>query len=304
MEMIKAREKPALLTILELLDKRMTLSSAEKQHLYAMSKGYDGEVLFDSMIEKYIDTDVLILNDLSLISGTTPFQIDSVVLTSDTLYLYEVKNYEGQYTSRVGHFYTSSDQEIINPANQLNRTTTLFSKMLKLWKMTIPIQSTVVFVNPSFMLYEAEEKDPFIFPSQIAAHLNAVNQQKGPLSTKHHSIAQRLIEETQKKLPYHRQLPFYDFEELKKGLSCSRCGSFDLKNTTKLSQCLVCNNITSVNDIVLSQVKAFKILFPDKLITSNNIYDWCDGMLPKRRITAILNTAYKRKGHSKATHYC
>lgn len=304
MEMIKAREKPALLTILELLDKRMTLSSAEKQHLYAMSKGYDGEVLFDSMIEKYIDTDVLILNDLSLISGTTPFQIDSVVLTSDTLYLYEVKNFEGKYTNRSGQFHSGSGQELINPVNQLSRTATLLSKMLKKWKLTIPVQTAVVFVNPTFVLYEAEEHHPFIFPSQIATHFTAVNQQKGPLSTKHHSIAQKLMEETQKELPYRRQLPYYDFNELKKGLPCSRCGSFDLKHTTKKSRCQVCDTVTSVNELVLAQVKAFKILFPDRLVTSNNIYDWCNSMLPKRRITAILNTAYKRKGHSKATHYC
>lgn len=66
MEIIKVRKQPELLTALLSLDKRMTLPVQEKQHIVNMEKGYLGEKFFDSMVEKLVDTDVIVLNDLLL----------------------------------------------------------------------------------------------------------------------------------------------------------------------------------------------------------------------------------------------
>lgn len=303
MELLKARERPELLTVLELLNKRMTLPYSEKQHLTIMSKGFDGEVLFDSLMERSISTTTIVINDLSLILGSTPFQIDSILLTSDALYLYEVKNYQGNFTNQNSHFLTASGQDIDNPVNQLNRTAMLLSKVLKKWNVNLPIKSFVVFIHPSFILYEAKNSDPFIFPSQIEYHFTTVSRQSGILTDRIYSIAQELIKECQKELPYQRQLPCYSFKELKKGLLCSRCGSFDLVVTTKKGDCRACGTSTPINELFLSQVEAFKILFPDKLITSKKMYEWCGEMLTKRRIAALLNTTYEKTSYAKSTHY-
>lgn len=303
MEILKARKKPELLTVLELLDKRMTLPYTEKQHLFTMLKGYDGEVLFDSLIGKYITSDAIVINDVSMILGSTPFQIDSIVLTSDTLYLYEIKNYQGSFTNQNSHFLTATGQEIENPANQLNRAEMLLSKLLKKWNATLPIKPFVVFVHPSFILYEAKESDPFIFPSQIENHFNTVNRQSGVLTDSIYNIAQRLNEECRQELPYQRQLPFYHLKGLKKGLLCSHCGSFDLTHTTKKSHCQTCGNVALVNDLFLSQVTAFKVLFSDKRITTHAMFEWCGETLTKRRIAALLNATYKKKSYGKSTHY-
>lgn len=303
MKLLKARHKPELLTRLELLDKRMTLPYTEKQHLFTMSKGYDGEVLFDSLVEKHITSDAIIINDVSMVLGSTPFQIDSLLLTSDTLYLYEVKNYQGSFTNRDSHFLTSTGQDIENPVNQLNRTTMLLSKILKKWNAILPIKSFVVFVHPSFVLYEAKESDPFIFPSQIEDHFSKLSRNAGIITDRVYSIAQGLIKECHKELPYQRQLPSYSFEVMKKGLQCSRCGSFDSIITSKKGDCRTCGNSTSIIELFLSQVEAYKILFPDSLITSNIIYEWCGKMLTKRRIAEILNATYEKTSYGKSTHY-
>lgn len=303
MEILKARQIPELLTVLELLDKRMTLPYTEKQHMAAMSKGYDGEILFDSLIKKYITIEAIVINDVSMVTRSTPFQIDSILVTSDTLYLYEVKNYQGSFTNRNSHFLTAAGQDIENPVNQLNRTTMLFSKVLKRWNVNLPIKAFVVFIHPTFILYEAKESDPFIFPSQIENHFKTVNRQSGVLTDRIYNIAQRLNEECQQEQPYQRLLPDYNFEELKKGLLCGCCGSFDLTITTKKGDCRRCGNPTSINELFLSQVEAFKVLFPDKLVTSKMMYEWCGGTLTMRRISSILNATYEKMNYAKSTHY-
>ncbi|GEK92042.1 nuclease-related domain-containing protein [Alkalibacterium kapii] len=303
MDLLKAREKPEMLTALELLDKRMTLSYSEKQYMATLSKGFDGEVLFDSFMEKHVFANAIVINDVSLVLGSTSFQIDSIMLTSDTLYLYEVKNYQGNFTNRNTHFLTTASQEIENPLNQLNRTTMLLSKLLRKWHVTLPIKSFVVFIHPTFILYEAKITDPFIFPSQLKHHFDTVNHQSGALTDKVYSLAQKLIKETKKELPYQRQLPCYSFEILKKGLLCSLCGSMNLTITTKKGECRACGQSTPIKELLLSQVKAFRSLFPEVHITSNMMYEWCGKRLTKRRIAVLLNEAFEKTSYGKSTHY-
>ncbi|MGO1356814.1 MAG: nuclease-related domain-containing protein [Alkalibacterium gilvum] len=303
MELLKARAKAEILIVLELLDKRMTLSSSEKQYMSTLSKGFNGEVLFDSYMEKYFPTNAIVINDVSLMLSSTSFQIDSIMLTSDTLYLYEVKNYKGDFTNRITHFLTAAGQEIENPVNQLSRTAMLLSKLLRKWNLTLPIKSFIVFIHPTFILYEAKNTDPFIFPSQLKYHFNTVSHQSGTITNKVYNVAEKLIKETQKELPYQRQLPCYSFELLKKGLLCSQCGSLDLTITTKKGECRTCGKSTSISVLFLSQVEAFKTLFPESLITSNLMYEWCGKMLTKRRIATLLNATFEKTSYGKSTHY-
>lgn len=299
----KQRNKPKLLTALELLDRRMTLPYREKQHLSTLSKGYEGEVIFDTLVERHLTCDAIILNDLSLVIGNTPIQIDSLIVTSDTIYLYEIKNYEGNYTSQSGQFRTDSGQDIVSPAGQLNRTTTVFKKLVSQWDHTITIVPNVVFVNSAFFLYEAKKEDPFIFLPQLLSHFNSINRRCDSLSAKYYHIADRLLDESQKELPYQRKLPLYNFKDFKKGLTCSCCGSFDMKNSSKMSRCYSCGYTVSLNELFLSEVQAFKFLFPEEQLTCNVMHEWCGGSLPKRRIRAVLNTEYTINGFAKSSHY-
>lgn len=299
----KHRNKPDLLTALKLLDSRVTLPYREKQHLSTLSKGYEGEVIFDSFVKTHLTCDALILNDLSLVIGNTPIQIDSLIVTSDSIYLYEIKNYEGNYTNLNGQFRTDSGQDIVSPAGQLNRTTTVLKKLISQWDHTVSIEPNVVFVNSAFFLYEAKKEDPFIFLPQLISHFNSINRRTDTLSAKTYHIADRLLEESQKELPYQRKLPIYDLKDLKKGLTCSCCGSFDLENSSKISHCCSCGNTVSLNELILSEIQSFKFLFPEAQLTCNVMYEWCGGSVPKRRIRAILNTEYKMNGFAKSSHY-
>src|ERR1700748_3760767 len=92
----KSRTKSAELLILKSLNIRMNLSEKDKQHYFNLEKGYKGEVLFDSLTEK-LHCECFILNDLLLNLNNSTFQIDSLIISPEAIYLFEVKNYEGDY---------------------------------------------------------------------------------------------------------------------------------------------------------------------------------------------------------------
>ena len=110
----KSLTKSADLIILGSLNTRMTLSKEDKQNFLTKKKGYEGEVIFNSMTEK-LECDCLILNDLFFDFNNTKFQIDSLVIMQRLIYLNEVKNFEGDYYYENNKFYSINEKERKDP---------------------------------------------------------------------------------------------------------------------------------------------------------------------------------------------
>nr|WP_090891149.1 hypothetical protein [Evansella caseinilytica] len=104
--------------------------------------------------------------------------------------------------------------------------------------------------------------------------------------------------------PYTR-LPPYDYEQLNKGMICEKCHSF-LSPPAKLKRTLICQQCghkESIESGILRSVDEFKLLFPDKKITTSTIYDWCKVIEYKKRISRTLSKNKKIKSSGKSTYF-
>ena len=93
---VKSRKESEELQMLKALANRMDLSEKDRLHFYSINKGFEGEVLFDRYLEN-LRSDCLILNDLLFKINHKTFQIDSLMIMSDSIFVFEVKNFEGDY---------------------------------------------------------------------------------------------------------------------------------------------------------------------------------------------------------------
>ena len=210
----KPRTESTELLILRSLHTRMNLPEKDKQHYFNLKKGYEGEVMFDSLTEK-LQCECFIVNDLLLKTNNTMFQIDSLIIISETIYLFEVKNYEGDYYYESDRIYKKPKTEINNPLHQLSRSESLLRQLLHNLGFNLPIDSSVVFINPEFTLYQTPLNKPFIFPTQINRYLNKLNTTPSKLNGKHKTLADKLISLHIKDSPY-KQLPSYDYNQVTK----------------------------------------------------------------------------------------
>lgn len=187
----KQRKKSYELEVLDYLDSRMNLSAKVRQYYFSLKKGYEGERQFDLLIEN-LQCDCLILNDLLLTSNNNDFQIDSLIITPDTIYLFEVKNHDGDYYYDCGKFYTIAHKEIINPLHQLDRKETLFRRLLHKHGFNFSISPSVVFIHPEFTLYQSPINKPIIYPTQIRRYLNRLNNIPSTTNHRHKKLAEKL----------------------------------------------------------------------------------------------------------------
>lgn len=178
---------PLELKLLKYLQPRMNLSTTQQRNYQNLHKGYEGEHKLQNLLKKYLSTSYIVVNDLLLKENNSEFQIDTLLIRNDKIFLLEVKNFEGDFYIQQDNFFAvSSNNEIRNPLHQLKRTEILFTSFLKHTNFNFTIESFLIFINPNFHLYQAPLNPPIIYPTQINRFLknlnanpfNQTNQQK------------------------------------------------------------------------------------------------------------------------------
>ncbi|UDE94765.1 NERD domain-containing protein [Carnobacterium viridans] len=100
---LKERTKSLTHRVLESLNFRMNLPVEEQLKYENQVKGWAGEKQFDFYMGQFNQSGY-VLNDLVLHYKDTVFQIDSLFIANDSIYLYEVKNYTGSYFYKENFF--------------------------------------------------------------------------------------------------------------------------------------------------------------------------------------------------------
>lgn len=299
---IKERCEPIELEIMKYIKVRSTLSATEMKNYSVLLKGYEGEKEFDKWTEN-LSCDCFILNDLLLEYDHNVFQIDTLLITHETFYLINVKNYDGDYYYESAKWFTLSRSEIKDPLLQLKRSDYLLQQLIR--SLGFPNYSTealLVFINPHFHLYQAPMNLPIIYPAQLERFKNKLNKQTAKLNDRHSKMAKLLIS-LHKTTSFYSQIPDYDYEQLNKGIVCSSCSSINLNLNKDKVVCLKCGCVEPVELAVLRSVEEFKLLFPNKKITTQMIYEWCAVIKSRKTIRRILRTNFKHIGYGSSSYY-
>ncbi|HLO11907.1 MAG TPA: nuclease-related domain-containing protein [Pseudoneobacillus sp.] len=297
----KDRIEPVLLKKLRILNTRMEMTEDDRKYYLNQEKGYEGEVQFDSMTEK-LQSECYILNDLLLKVFNTTFQIDTILLFQDTIYLIDVKSFEGEYCYDKDSFHTRSGRERKNPLHQLNRGKSLFRQLLQELGYQTKVEAYAIFINPEFTLYQAPPDLPFILPTQLQRFLKKLDSNPSQLKPHHKKLAEKLRSLHQSESSYY-SLPPYEYDQLKKGLTCKSCKSFLVSLLGKHVVCGECGCKELIESSVIHCIEEYILLFPNRKITTREICEWCNLYKSKRTIIRILNRNFKVVRSGRSTQY-
>jgi hypothetical protein len=295
----KHRSEPLELVLNRFLHARMNFSNDCERHFWAIKKGYEGEVRSDIWLQQNLIDNWLILHDLLLEYNQSTFQIDTLIITDEKIFLIDIKNFEGDYVVKDDKWYNPAGVLQKNPLHQLERCETLLTKLLYDLGYQFTIAPYLLFNNPEFHLYIPSIQPAIIFPTQLNRFLKKLNLGPAKLNNRHFELANRLTALHKIESPYPK-LPPYSFEKLRKGITCSTCSTF---LTDKTLICKNCGCVEEVDAAVLRSVVEFRLLFPDRKITTNSIYVWCKIIKSKKTIRRILTKNFELKRHSRSSYY-
>lgn len=300
--LMKERVEPSELRLLRMLKARGSL--VDDSRFLNLEKGYHGEVLFDKWFSS-MDGEWIVVNDLLLDHAGSFFQIDSLVIGVDRVYLFEVKNFEGDFYLEDGRWLSINKKEVKNPLLQMQRCEMALRQLLRSLGYQSPIESTLVFMNPEFVLFNCSPSLPIVFFSQMNRFSKTLMKQStstGRLHARHSRLAEKLCELHIEKSPYER-LPEYRYDELRKGIVCAGCGGMGVMVSRNFLGCDNCSYTERVEVGLLRSINEYMALFNTNTCTSKLIYDWCGHTVSIRTINRILKDHYVLTGHGKSSCY-
>ncbi|THE10833.1 NERD domain-containing protein [Bacillus timonensis] len=299
---VKERTESDELLKMRSLYTRMELTQEEKLHYFNLEKGYEGEVAFDRKAE-CLQEERYLINDLLLKLNNSYFQIDTTLISQEVIRLLDVKNFEGDFCLEKDRFYAvKTGREYKNPIEQLNKCTSQFRQLLRDLKLNFLVEASVIFINPEFTLYNAQIDQPVILPNQVNHFFRNLNSTSSKLNAGHEKLAKQLISLHRTNNPYS-QVPKYQYEQLKKKIYCKFCSSFLVSLQNHFFVCAKCGENETVEDTILRNVKEFKLLFPERKITTTNIYEWCNVDLTKRTFCRVLKKNFTAVGKTSDSYY-
>ncbi|WP_217269660.1 hypothetical protein [Neobacillus endophyticus] len=115
-------------------------------------------------------------------------------------------------------------------------------------------------------------------------------------------LAEKLISLHHEKFPFN-QLPQYEYNQLKHGVSCIKCHSLLNYVAGNLCVCNECGYEESIDSAIIRNVGEFKLLFPGRKITTQGVYEWSGGIISKVSIRRVLNREFKSVGFGRWLYY-
>ncbi|WP_080846229.1 nuclease-related domain-containing protein [Cytobacillus gottheilii] len=299
---VKPLNEPKELRMYRHLNSRMELNEKEIQHYRNLEKGYDGEIVFSSLLEPLGENGTLLF-DLLLEQNQTLFQIDATLLLNNEIYLFEVKNYCGDFYMDGEILRTLSGNEVKNPILQVKRSESLMRRLLsEMGVSAVKLHYYIVFVNSEFTLYQAPPSLKAIFSTQMNRFIAKLKSQPAQVSTRQEKLAAKLVERHIEESPY-RKLPEYDYGKLGKGVVCLGCGSLETEiNHRNQVKCLKCGKTEAHDEAILRSIDEYLLLFPNELVTTSTILDWCS-IFSIKAIRRVLNKYFTVVRSGKPTTY-
>ncbi|VEF47214.1 NERD domain-containing protein [Bacillus freudenreichii] len=299
---IKPYKEPLTLRIFRCLEPRLKLDSYYRQQYLNLEKGHEGEESFAELLVG-ISNGYFILHDLLLEYNGSLFQIDALLMNQKKIYLFDVKNFEGDFYIDSNIWYAVNGKEIKDPVLQLTRCESLLRQLLQDNRLNLPIEARIIFINWGFTLYQAPLNLPIILPTQLNRLLKQLNMDHSQPDSRRKKLSEKLARDHIIESPFN-QLPQYDYAQLKKGIVCIRCNSLltSLINHRYIV-CSRCSTREKVEVSVMRSVNQLQLLFPDTILTTNRIHDWCKIIESKRMIRRILRKHFTIAGHGKYTYY-
>lgn len=294
----KERIKPEHLRILEILLTRTKISRDDYYYFLNLKKGFEGELVFDALTKQF-KLDHLFLNDLQLEIRHAPFQVDALMILTNLLVLYEIKNFEGVYQWGKEKFTKTTGTALENPSLQLQKTKVRLELLLQEKGYSLKVEAYVVFVNPEFTLLGMPNDSNFILLSQIPGHFRNI-QAATELNATQIKLAEMLMNLHDPNYP--RKKTQYKYSELRKGITCPDCETLVENFSGYFQPCNKCGNKINVKNAIQSSIEDFRTLFPEDKLTSSRIMDWC-GSGNQKRIYRILRNEYQMIGKNRGRYY-
>lgn len=293
------RKIPKELLYFRALEKRAYLNSVNQTKRDLLEKGYAGELLYDSIYDEVV-SHLYVFRDIYLKIENSILQCDTLIVSDQGFIINEIKNFRGIYNYENEKWYVRQREISEDPISQLKRTTNKLIKFKYMYNEKFISEGKVIFPNPDFSLESNHPTlwDYVIVRHQLRRYLYSLDDlQAGQRAKDLSEIIQKHIVEN----------PYFDYSsdlsEVKKGVYCRACTSFNLTKIKFHFVCDDCKHKDTVHTIILQALSDFNILFNKNFISRQELYDFLDGQISRSTLNRYFLKYCKRISNGRSSKH-
>lgn len=221
------RKKSHELQWLEIMNQRNGLNEEEIKIYQRLKRGYQGELEFDKMCDFFLENKLDVMDDLTLHFQNNTIQIDKLIMSENTLYLIDIKYYRGHYIFEKNEWRVGQRILSNNIFEQLRRAVRVVQNIVHEADLKMNIKGVLVFINPksSIEVIDAVHEEVMSY-DQVSSWLMKMNNNNADGNPQWKNILRMFEIENYRTT---RACDEQRFKDLKKGIRCTNCGSFDVE---------------------------------------------------------------------------
>lgn len=290
-------EKSLELQYLEIMERRNGLKEKEQFNLKLQQRGFLGESELYKLLLKHGQRDWALLHDLWLGVGGTS-QIDLLLVSRSGILVLDAKNYEGHYSHINGQAMINGKRLNHDIFIQLSRSVEKVREMCKQLGYNGTVKGRVVFVNPDSQIQvEGATAEIALNRAGLIGLLQQIYESEvismpanmNPLQM------QKLISERFKiKNPYPpKSLSVEEVSQLKAGLCCPECSSFEVELSRYKAICCQCGHVESKERAIVRAICEYGLLTHERVLRSTEIQVFMGNQVPFHYVSKILSKNFQ-----------
>ncbi|MCE4955981.1 nuclease-related domain-containing protein [Macrococcoides caseolyticum] len=293
---VKAHNPSQYISYLLEVDQRIYLIKKDYLALSHYRKGLEGELKFLHVIKDI--ENVIILWDIR-IEMPGEIQYDFIIITQDTVFHFDVKNFSGRYNYEDGIFMSENGYVEKDLMSSLKKAHKKMEKLIIDNKFGFKMVSKIIFINDTLDLCNFPGSGDVMFYfdiHKIVAHL----QRYKHIDSEMQRLAKLLID-LHKNNSEHEVIHYYDFNQMKPGVKCKACGRIGMKHYRKSRFFKCICGYKERNSEVLERTYNAISLIEKGLVNTSKMVSWTK--LSDRTLRYFLGRRYKKIGSARATYY-
>lgn len=291
---------------LEYLNKRrISLDASKKRKLKYLTRGYQGEAEFLLWFKQYGSEHALVLPNYWFHDGKT-METDFLIITEGTWYAVDVKNFAGKFVYKNEECWLN---DYLLDENFFHSMSTRVRKLQRIASEVshgIKVVGVMAFINEHCQVeVDCQVDFDIVFRNQLKNYLTNIKQYR-PLPADYIMLTDSVLSRYKTISPFRPiGLKPEEFAQLRKGICCPHCHSFEHRVTRNFVQCIACDYRQSKHEAVLEAVRDLRHVFIDneEMLTATNVLNYMNQMVKRRTVNRVLASHFPKISGGPATYY-
>ena len=297
---------PSQLDWLIEMDKRVELSEKSMKELYRLKSGAEGEQFVLEVLEEFGQPNWTVLKNVWF-EYNGYFECDIVVLTKAGIYTFEVKNYTGHFVFENMQCSINGERIGFNPINQTQYSYTNLEKLIHSEMPDVKVYGSLVFVGEynTLKVHDAINGIQIVMRNELRNHIWEMRKQErdhyGAIVDMDYSI--KLFKRYAAKSKFVPEPITEKMQlQLRKGICCSNCGSFNVEVSRIYIMC-TCGMKEPLENAIIRTICEYGVIHFDKELVTSNLCTFFGEQVSRNTILRYLQKHFTKIGSNRNTTY-